>query len=76
MNQSRPVSACAPREVMPRTLNRRKGAKVGARQKDYARKFAALGLLSPESLRRIFDAGPVPAAALTPRPHRCQPRAH
>jgi hypothetical protein len=26
-------------ELMPRTLNRRKGSKMGARQKDYLRRF-------------------------------------
>lgn len=43
-------------ELLPHTLNRCKGAKVGARQKDCARKFAAVGVLSAESLRRIFSA--------------------
>ena len=32
-------------ELMPRTLNRRKGATMGARQRDYLKKFEALDLL-------------------------------
>jgi hypothetical protein len=36
-------------ELMPRTLNRRKGIKVGARQLDYARKFRDAGLLTQEA---------------------------
>jgi hypothetical protein len=40
-------------EIMPRTMNRRKGATMGQRQRDYARRFAAIEMLSTESLRRI-----------------------
>ena len=36
-------------ELLPRTLNRRKGAKMGERQRDYLRKFRAADLLGPRS---------------------------
>lgn len=35
-------------EMMPRTLNRRKGAKIGQRQMDYARRFMEAGVISRE----------------------------
>jgi len=38
-------------ELLPSTLNRRKGAKIGRRQLDYARRFHAAGLLNDASLR-------------------------
>lgn len=41
-------------ELMPRTLNRRKGRKVGARQVAYAGKFAAAGILKPQTVARIL----------------------
>ena len=40
-------------ELMPRTINRRKGAKIGPRQLAIAKELAALGLLAPETLRRL-----------------------
>lgn len=40
-------------ELMPRTLNRRKGTKVGARQMEQARKLAKVGALSPEAFSRL-----------------------
>jgi hypothetical protein len=36
-------------EMMPRTLNRRKGATMGARQRDYLEKFRSSDLLEPAS---------------------------
>jgi hypothetical protein len=38
-------------EMMPRALNRRRGVKMGQRQRDYLRKFRAAGLLSAERAR-------------------------
>lgn len=40
-------------EMMPRTLNRRKGAKVGQRQLDYARRFMEAGVISREAYLRV-----------------------
>lgn len=40
-------------ELMPRTLNRRKGAKMGQRQRDYARRFNAAGMLSDSMARAL-----------------------
>ena len=37
-------------EMLPRSLNCAKGAKVGDRQLDYARKFQAAGLISEANL--------------------------
>ena len=42
-------------EMMPRTLNRRKGAKVGQRQMDYARRFMEAGVISREAYRRVIS---------------------
>lgn len=36
-------------ELLPRTLNRRKGAKMGERQRDYLEKFRQADLLQPVS---------------------------
>ena len=43
-------------EMMPRTLNRRKGAKVGQRQRDYARRFMEAGVISREAYLRVTNA--------------------
>jgi hypothetical protein len=40
-------------ELMPRTLNRRKGTKIRARQMDQARKLLAVGVLDPATFRRL-----------------------
>jgi len=40
-------------EMMPRTLNRRKGAKVGQRQMDYLRRFLDAGAISREVYLRV-----------------------
>ena len=40
-------------ELLPRSLNRRKGATVGDRQLDYARRFRAAGLLDDAALARV-----------------------
>lgn len=40
-------------EMMPRTLNRRKGSKVGQRQMDYARRFMEAGVISREVYLRV-----------------------
>lgn len=40
-------------ELMPATLNRRKGARMGERQLDYLRRFAAAGVLSQKVAERI-----------------------
>ena len=50
-------------ELMPRSLNRRKGASVGERQIAYARKLSAAGLLTHEALARVESA---PRAKATP----------
>ena len=42
-------------EMMPRTLNRRKGAKVGQRQMDYARRFMEAGVISREAYLRVMS---------------------
>jgi len=36
-------------ELLPRTLNRRRGARVGERQRDYLAKFRAAELLGSDS---------------------------
>lgn len=42
-------------ELMPRTLNRRKSASVGARQVDLAKKLSAAGIISPDMLARVIS---------------------
>ncbi len=43
-------------ELMPRTLNRRKGAKMGQRQWDYTRRFMEAGVISREVYLRVTSA--------------------
>jgi hypothetical protein len=43
-------------ELMPLSVNQRKGNKVGDRQTSLARKLNAAGLLSPEDLDRVLTA--------------------
>lgn len=43
-------------ELMPATLNRRKGAKVGARQLDYLNRFVSAEIISAEVAERIRRA--------------------
>lgn len=43
-------------ELMPLTLNQRKGDKVTARQTDLARKLNAAGLLADDALKRVLAA--------------------
>jgi hypothetical protein len=47
-------------ELMPRTVNRRKGVKIGQRQLDHGRRFAAAGLLSSSALARLTAARSLP----------------
>ena len=42
-------------EFMPDTLNRRKGAKVGDRQQQLAKKWQEVGLLSAEAHMRLLN---------------------
>jgi hypothetical protein len=42
-------------EIMPRTLNRRKGVSMGARQRDLAGKFFAAGVLTRVEYERIAE---------------------
>lgn len=41
-------------ELMPRTLNRRKGAKLGQRQLDYLRRFTEAGLIDATHVQRAL----------------------
>ena len=47
-------------EFMPDTLNNSKGAKIGQRQVQEARKWHGLGLLSDEGLRAVLARSPSP----------------
>ena len=49
-------------ELLPMTLNRRKGSRAGERQRDYARRFQAAGLLSASA------SAPVQGAFLLQQP--------
>lgn len=40
-------------ELMPARLNRQKGAKIGARQLDYVKRFAAAGIITEEVAARV-----------------------
>ncbi len=40
-------------ELLPASLNQSKGAKVGARQLDYLRRFVAAGIISEEAAERV-----------------------
>lgn len=40
-------------ELLPRTLNRKRGAKIGQRQRDYAQKFREAGLISLERFSQL-----------------------
>ncbi|MDA9831464.1 hypothetical protein N9C66_08985 [Akkermansiaceae bacterium] len=44
-------------EMMPLTLNQKKGAKIGQRQIDLARRWNADGLLSDEGLEAVLEEG-------------------
>ena len=44
-------------EMMPLTLNQRKGAKVTQRQIDLAKRWNADGLLSDEGLKAVLEEG-------------------
>ncbi|MDA7865695.1 hypothetical protein N9A70_02845 [Akkermansiaceae bacterium] len=44
-------------EMMPLTLNQKKGAKIGQRQIDLARRWNADGLLSDEGLKAVLEEG-------------------
>ena len=40
-------------ELMPRTLNRKQGAKIGARQRSYAVKLRDAGIITDELFNRL-----------------------